>query len=313
MTRDQLVLDPAFTFAELHARLTGLGFARDPFVRPLTPDTVSGEPELAAWAHGDERLTYTFNPVVSLRVLAASQVAAATVALLAQRLPVLDAAAVGQFMTEPDPRRNLLGLFAARALGAGELVLVVAPLRAHPDRTISRAAAETLDALQAAGGASAREQTLAMMQILCRKALPVFAALLGPDGASRIEAMRPRAEDYARVFRADVVDAVRSAYEARWRTPPEFDALISGEVGLRVDAAPAGMFGEENELTRHFPGGYHAIASYLQPDRVWFVWRYLHGSAEAGMRYDGAVLLDDRWVWFPKPYVVLGEIARSSP
>ena len=306
MSRGELVLDPAFAFRELDARLASLGFTRDASVRPVTPDVIPGEPELAAWTHGRERLTYTFNPVVSLRALAANGLSTETVALLGGHLPLLDAAAIGQLLTESEPRRLLLGLFAARAMSAGELVLVVAPLQAHPDRTVSRAASSALQALQAAGGATARQQTITIMQILARKAVPVFAALVGPGGAAAVEAMRPHADDYARVFQTEIVERVRSAYEDVWRTPPELDQLVSGQVTLRVDAAPAGMLREENELSRHFPGGYHALAPYLLPDRVWFVWRYLAGSAEAGMRYDGVVLLDDRWVWFPKPYAVVG-------
>lgn len=29
------------------------------------------------------------------------------------------------------------------------------------------------------------------------------------------------------------------------------------------------------------------------------------------MRYDGVVLLEDRWVWFPKPYLVVGRIVQA--
>src|SRR5262249_23908616 len=163
-----------------------------------------------------------------------------------------------------------LGLFAARALAAGELALVVAPLQAHPDDTISRTAASTVMAMRSRGGATPREQTLAVMQILCRKAIPVLAALVRPDGLAALGAMRPRAGDFARVFEPGIATQVRDAYDVLWRTPPQLDRLASGQVELRVDAAPAGMLREENELSRRFPGGYLALAPYLVPDRVWF-------------------------------------------
>jgi len=308
VTGRQLVLDPAFTFADLDARLTGLGFARDASVAPVTPDILPGEVELAAWTRVGGRLTYTFNPVVTLRVLAAIGMATEDLAVLIATLPVLDAAAVGEYLTEPEARHNLFGLLAARAMNAGELALVVASLQAHPNPTVSRAAAETLRTLESAPGRTPREQTLVGMQILCRKAIPVFASLVGAKSESIVEAMRPLADDYPRVFRGDLVDRVRPAFEELWRTPPQFDRLVSGEVQLRVYASPAGMLRKETELSRHFPRGYRALAPYLVPERVWFVWRYLSGSAEAGMRYDGVVLLDDRWVWFPKPYVVAGKV-----
>jgi hypothetical protein len=59
------------------------------------------------------------------------------------------------------------------------------------------------------------------------------------------------------------------------------------------------MLLEKNELSDRFPGGYRRVAPHLQPDRIWLVWRYLRRGATEGMRYDGLVQLDDRWVWFP--------------
>ena len=376
-----LVVDPELGFAQLDARLAALGFARDPSVRPVTPDARPGEPELAAWSRDGERLTYTFNPVVSLRSLTAETLSATTAGVLQSRLPLLDVPGVGTLLTSAEPRRILLGIFAARALDAGDLALIVASLQAHADASISRAAAAALPVLQASPRATPRQQTLTTMQILCRRAIPALSALVGPDGAraldagdlalivaslqahtdssiSRaasaalpvlqaspratprqqtlttmqilcrravpalsalvgpdgaraIETMRPRAEDYARVFDAALADRVREAYEEVWRTPPVVEQLVSGEITLRVDAVPAGMLHGENELSRRFPGGYRALAPYLVPDRIWFVWRYLRPGADAGMRYDGAVLLDDRWVWFPKPYAVVGEIVEG--
>jgi hypothetical protein len=149
------------------------------------------------------------------------------------------------------------------------------------------------------------------MQVLAQRAIQPLSALVGPDGSGQLESMRPRAEDFARVFRPEISDAVRAAFEELWRDPPQMERLESGELTLRVDAAPAGMLGEENELSKHFPGGYRALAPYLMPDRIWFVWRYLSPGEGAGMRYDGVVLLDNRWVWFPKPYRVVGEILES--
>lgn len=305
-----LVLDPDFSFGSLDASLAALGFRRDPSVRPVTPDVIPGEPELAAWARvdGPERLTYTFNPVVSLRVIDATGLKAEAAAALALRLPVLDAGALVALLAETDSRRILLGLFAARALGARTLAPAVAPLAAHPDPTVRQAAQGTLTALQAAGGGDARQQALDVLRVLSEQAVPVLAALVGPEGPAALESLRPRAEDYALVFRGDVAEATRAAYERIWRSPPEMERLESGELVLRVDAAPAGMLREDNELSRRFPGGYRALAPYLQPHRIWFVWRYVRAGDEAGTRHDGVVRIDDRWAWFPKPYRVVGEI-----
>lgn len=303
-----IVLDPAFTFDDLDTRLALLGFTRDASANPVTPDAIAGERELAAWTRGVERLTYTFNPAVSLRVLAAHGLGADASVLLSEQLPALDIPAIGEMLTSTEPRDLLRGLLAARALHAGELALAVAPLQACPNATVSRAAAATLAALQSQSPASAHEQTLALMQILCRRAIPVLAKLVGPESSAALESMRPRMDDCARVFGADIAERVRGAYEVVWQTPPEIQPLAYGQMTLKVHAATAGLLRDENELSRRFPGGYRALAPYLHADRVWFVWRYIRDGHDAGVRYDGVVMIDDRWVWFPKPYLVVGEI-----
>jgi hypothetical protein len=268
---------------------------------------IQGDPEVAAWTRGDpgERITYTFNPVVSLRVIACTAERAAE---LAGRLPLLDNAGIAALLTERDPRRVLLGLFAARAVGASELVSAIAPLQGHSDPLIHRAAESVLALLPSGREATTRRDALAILQTLCTQAIPVLAALVGPEGPETIESLRPRADDYPRVFQPEIVVAARAAYDALWSTPPQVEQLTVGELKLRVDAAPAGMLREPNELSNRFPGGYRPLAPYLKPDRIWFVWRYLRPGNAAGMRYDGVVRLDDRWVWFPKPYRVIGEI-----
>ncbi len=306
MTRPSLILDAALPFATLAERLSDCGFARDETTRPATPDTLPGEPELAAWRRDGARLTYTFNPVVHLRVLAVDGLAARELAALVARLPVQDAAAIGEWLTRAAPREILRGLYAARALDARELVLLVAPLQAHADALVRRTAEGTLAALQAGGPPDPRAQTLVTMQILSRRAVAVLAPLVGPDGDAALQALRPHADDYARVFRADVAERAREAFERLWRDPPPLERVVSGETTLEVRAAPAGMLLEDNELSRPFPGGYRALAPFLEPGRIWFTWRYRSPGQEAGVRYDGVVMIDDRWAWFPKAYRVVG-------
>jgi hypothetical protein len=305
-----LIVDPELGFAALAQRLAALGFLRDGDARPTTPDTLPGEPELAAWQREGARLTYTFNPVVRLRVLALAGLGPTEVAQLAARVPAIDSAAIGELLTRPEPRQVLLGLYAARALDARELALVVAPLQAHADPLVRQAAVGTLAALLAGGPADSRAQGLVAMQILCRRAVDVLAPLVGPDGDAALQALRPQPDDYARVFRADIADRARAAFERLWRDPPALEALVSGETTLEVRAAPAGMLLQDNELSRPFPGGYRALAPFLLPDRVWFTWRYRSADDDAGVRYDGVVMIDDRWAWFPKAYRVVGSALR---
>jgi hypothetical protein len=307
-----VVVDPQFGFGLLDERLKAMGFTRDESVQPVTPDILPGERELAAWTRGkSERLTYTFNPVVSLRVIDGIGLPAGGMEALCWQIPLVDANAIGKLLNDDDSRRVLLGLLAARILRTQEIAPLVVPLTFHGEQVIRRAAAETIEALAFGTGATARQKALTVMQVLAQRAIAPLSALVGPDGPGQLESMRPRAEDFARVFRPEIADAVRAAFEELWRDPPRMERLESGELTLRVDAAPAGMLSEDNELSRHFPGGYRALAPYLVPDRIWFVWRYIQPGEYSGMRYDGVVMLDDRWVWFPKAYRVVGEILEN--
>jgi len=304
-----VVVDPQFGFAQLDERLKGLGFARDESIKPVTPDILPGERELAAWTRGNgERLTYTFNPVVSLRVIDGTGLGAGGMESVCRQIPLIDANGISRLLAEIDTRRVLLGLLAARILRTQEVAPLVVPLTLHDEAIIRRAAAETVEALAVGTVATARDKALVLMQALAQRAIAPLSALVGPEGSAQVESMRPRAEDYARVFRSDIVDATRAAYDDLWGSPPRMNPLDSGELTLRVDAAPAGMLRDDNELSTHFPGGYRALAPYLLPDRIWFVWRYIAPGESSGMRYDGVVMIDDRYVWFPKPYRIVGEI-----
>jgi hypothetical protein len=307
---EALVLDPGCAFLTLEERLAGLGFHRDPAVRPFTADSIPGEPELAGWTHrgGEGRLTYTYNPVVALRVVEGRDLSPSTTAELSAHLPVLELDAIAHLLLEAPPRRILLGILAAQALSAYELAGSIDHLLEHPDGVIRRAAAGALEVLRPGGEAAARRDALGMMKALCEQAVPALAALVGPEGPAALEAMRPRAEDFPRVFATEVAQLARTAFEQAWKTPPIFQRLQDAELELRVQAAPAGMLGGPNELSRHFPEGYRALAQYLRSDRIWFTWQYLQPGAESGVRYDGVVRLDDRLVWFPRPYRVLGPL-----
>jgi hypothetical protein len=113
--------------------------------------------------------------------------------------------------------------------------------------------------------------------------------------------LRPRPEDYPKVFDPSVLDRARRHYDRLWDSPPAL-----GPHGMRTEViahvCPAGMLDRENELSRNFPGGYRAIAHVLLPHRVWACWKYVEPGETSGVAYDGLVWCDDHWSWFPKPY-----------
>ncbi len=85
-----LVLLPNFSFANLEVRLAELGWTAQASTM-VRPPILPGEPEMASWRKQDVLLTYSFNPVVGLRVIHLSGgEAAASRRELAEHLPSLE-------------------------------------------------------------------------------------------------------------------------------------------------------------------------------------------------------------------------------
>ncbi len=130
------------SFEQIVSTLAGLGWSREPD-RTVTPSFLPGEPELATFRRGTVRLVYTFNPAVSLRVLAGDGPAAAEhLAAVAAQLPVLGIDELRPMLHSGETARLLLGLLAAGEMAAVTLMDDVAQLRHHPDDLVSRAAAQ---------------------------------------------------------------------------------------------------------------------------------------------------------------------------
>lgn len=115
-----------------------------------TPPLIPGEPEFAAWstADGATRANYGFDPVVALREIAlAGPQALAVSAILASALPLLDEVKLHGFLADGQPRTQLLGIRGAVALGAFTLIGEIEALRIGPDRHVTAAAAQAVEAL----------------------------------------------------------------------------------------------------------------------------------------------------------------------
>jgi hypothetical protein len=123
-----------------------------------------------------------------------------------------------------------------------------------------------------------------------------------------VRAVRPREEDYARVFVGAAVALARQHYDALWAAEPEFVRPSAQQTEVRTFIAPAGMLATDNELSRQFPGGYRAIERWLNPHRVWVAWKFISPGQPSGMAYNGLVWCDDHWAWFPKPYRALAPL-----
>ena len=291
------VVRPDCSFADLSRRCTETGWRLvDQATKPILP----GEPEYAVFERAAERLVYTFNPVCLLRVVDHA----------AAGLPTASVTEVLSWLAAQDERTVLRGVLAAGVLGDPEFTTPVDSLRTHPRTAIADAATRTAAALRLADETlSAQAQGLAAIDVLEQQLTPLLRGLSQPGGENLLAALRPRPDDYARAFAPEAVDAAREAYEAH---PPYRLGPATRDSVIECHVAPAGMLTYDNSLSRHFPGGYAAIAPLLQPERVWVAWKSIEPSRTTGMAYDGLVWLDDHWAWFPKPYRVLRELVSGG-
>lgn len=150
ITHPTLVLQPSFAFAQIEAALARLGWARAADTS-VAPPLVPGEPEFASWSRGDAggaRISYTFNPVVRLRVLVFyGERAGALLAEAVSALPALGLKELRELLQSNDARTLLLGILAARALGAIVVLDLLEPLREHTEGAVARAAEKTFEEL----------------------------------------------------------------------------------------------------------------------------------------------------------------------
>jgi hypothetical protein len=144
----------------------------------------------------------------------------------------------------------------------------------------------------------------------------LLARFLNPAHAAAwlemARALKPRPEDYARVFVPEVANQARTGYAALWENLPAWP-VRPDQTRLQVAVARAEDFKEKHDRAELFPGGYLGIAQHLQPGRIWVCWEFISPGRDAGVAFDGLVPINDRWAWFPKPWKVLPATRRESP
>lgn len=298
------VLPPAHGFGALREALERNGWR---LLSHSSAPIVPGEPEQASFAHGERALHYTFNPVCRLRLLDGARAGG-----WPDGVPRVDPAEVAAWLADGDERTALRGILAAQALRATALAPAVQALVSHPRAALAQAATRALTALETSvTEPGPRETALAAADVLRQRLEPLLLDIARDPGGALAVSLRPREDDWDRVFVPACADRAREAYAAAWPETPRV-RRASAQARVRVYLAPAGMLATDNELSRAFPGGYRAIADHLQPQRVWAAWKVIEPGASAGMAYDGLVWVDDHWAWFPKPYRVLAGLVAGS-
>lgn len=190
-----LILSPEINFARIQRELEKLSWSRQKDTS-VTALLLPGEPELASWTHqrADGRIVYTFNPVVSLRVLSFYGDAAAELrAEAVEQLPSLTLNDLLELLNADDPEKLLLGIFAVSELEETKALEAIIQLAAHPEQMIAKAAAKTQEKLLRV---MAEENLQALKQEKARHPeRSVLFPLLG-DASERRQILRWLIHDY---------------------------------------------------------------------------------------------------------------------
>ncbi len=300
-----LIVAPEVPFAEIDRGLEACGLERDrraiaAMLAPLLKD----EPELAGWAFkgGKPFVTYTFNPVVALRVLDVGYAPPGLRGDIASHVRLTEPSGVRLGLTAGDARARLRSLWAAGETDRYDLVDQVAALKQDPEVSVQRAAADVTARLQRL--IEARVQVLMQLRLLAENARTFIARL---HEASFVTHLTPRRDELPRLVDDDLAAELGDALLADSERPPRAAPGASYDQ-VQITAATAGLLRFPSELSDKFPRGYRDIAPWLKPDRTWLTWAWSDGRVGPGARYDGLVWLDDRWVWLPKVYRLLGPI-----
>jgi hypothetical protein len=132
-------------------------------------------------------------------------------------------------------------------------------------------------------------------------------ATLRNAGPRATAALKPRPEDLAKVFAAEIVPAIVAHYAPLWSGVVEITARPDQTAVLAYVSLARDL-----RVTTTFPGGYQQLASRLVPDRVWIAWKYVTPGERIGMAYDGLVWIEDHFAWFPKPWRALDRRSEAS-
>jgi hypothetical protein len=299
-----LIVAPEVPFEALDRDLRACGFERDQQIAgTVLPPIVAGEPELAGWTWrgGKPFISYTFNPVVKLRVLDVGMVPPGLRGTIATRIKLLSPPEVRLSLQASDARGRLRALWAAGETERLDLIPAVSKLKEDSDGVVAKAAAEVAAKLQRI--VEARVGVLANLRLLAEGAKAFIGRL---NEGTYVAGLAPTRDDFAQLFDEELAGPVADAVMVEWARPPLANPG-EGYEKLEVTASTAGLMRFPNELSDAFPRGYRDIAPWMVPSRVWLAWTWSNASGGA-VRYDGLVWLDGRWIWLPKPFRFVGPL-----
>lgn len=303
-----LIVQPHFPFGDIARVLAQLGWQRDT-LELHAPPLIQGEPEVATWSWAGSKpfVTYTFNPVVSMRVLEVATLPPALRAALAEQLPLLDHTALEQLFDSLDIRERLLALWCAQETERVDLLERARLLTHDREPVLAEQAQEVCARLERIN--LARKELLVQMKMMAEAAPTLIRRL---NDRAFVQTLKPSRADLAKLFDESLVDIAAGAIDKLYSDPDLYLEHLTQESRIEVIASPAGLLRWPNMLSDKFPGGYSDIAGWMNPKRVWMCWKLI-GPAGTVVSYDGLVWLDDKWLWLPKIFRALTPYLLVSP
>jgi hypothetical protein len=130
---------------------------------------------------------------------------------------------------------------------------------------------------------------------------PFASPLVGDEERlARMRALEPRPGDAVRVFSPRLAERAHALHAQVWQAPP-----IMRPAPEQTVVQVAASLAEGLARAVEFPGGYRRLGAELVPGRIWVCWRFVAPGETSGLSFDGLVQLDDRFVWFPRPWLLL--------
>jgi hypothetical protein len=157
------------------------------------------------------------------------------------------------------------------------------------------------------GTAEAQRAAHDAIMLVRAQVMPLLRAIASDYSGEVVAGLRAHSAEYKLAFVGAAADLAQTAYDAFWQANHAIKLPAPNQTDILCYVAPAGMLTTENELSQQFPLGYRQIAQWLEPSTVWVAWKYVVPGETTGLSFNGLVWLNGRWVWFPKPYRVLGE------
>ena len=307
-----ILVESSTPFSTIEKVMSQLGWTRENS-SSQNSSLISGEPEFATWSLGGLKpfVIYTFNPVVSMRVLDVATLPPTMRSLLAQKLPIVDERKISALFESNEVKERLLALWAAQETERVDLLKKVERLKRDPEAIITEQASQI--AARLASMNAARITMLTELKVLGETAPKLIAQLANPKF---VQSLKPTKEDLQKLFDEYLSDSLVACVEAIYRQQPRIQSM-EFDSSIEVVACPAGLLRWPNMLSNQFPGGYRDIAGWMNPHCIWMTWS-ISTPVGGATRYDGLVWLHDKWLWLPKifryltPYLMTNFNSSSS-